>query len=239
MLGAVLMVSAARRIVVVLTLVLGVPAGMIIAGATPQALAACSPTSRCYAIAYNLNTAVNHGAYGEINSHCLYMPNNGSFVTHEVWDVDATGNYWEEVGIVSGATDAGYLDKHWFWDDSRPGGGYNQHNSSVTANTNTTYRVKIKFAGSNTWDLYGNGDYSQFGTSTDQTANLVTNEAGTEYTAGSGSGIRNQGQVGNLNRISSSDSWFNWGNNASTYSNGYSIASYDNSSSTVSWTGPC
>lgn len=240
MLGAVLMGSAARRIVVVLTVVLGTPAGMIIAGATPQASAACSPSSHCYAIAINNNTATNHGAYGEINAHCLYMPNNGSFVTQEVWDVDSTGAYWEEVGIVAGDTnDAGYVSKRWFWDDSRPGGGYNQHTSTAQPSTNITYRVKIVFAGSNSWDIYGKGDYSQFGTSTGQSATLITNEAGTEYSAGSGSGIRNQGQVGNLQRISSSNSWFNWGNNATAFYNGYTFANYDINSSTISWTGPC
>lgn len=51
MLGAVFMGSAARRIVVALTLALGTPAAMIIAGATPQASAACSPTSHCFAVA--------------------------------------------------------------------------------------------------------------------------------------------------------------------------------------------
>jgi len=239
MLRAVLMGSAARRIVVVLTLVLGTPAGVIIAGATPQASAACSPTSHCYAIAYNKNTATNHGAYGVVNSACLYMPNNSSFVTNEVWDVDSSGAYWEEVGIVSGATDSGYLDKHWFWDDSRPGGGYHQHNSSATASPNTGYRVKIEFAGSDTWDIYGNGNYSHFGTSTSQSATLITNEAGTEYSAGSGSGMRNVGQVSDLQRISSSGTFFNWGSNAAPYSNGFIGSNYDASSSTVSWTGPC
>ncbi len=167
------------------------------------------------------------------------MPDNGSLVTNEVWDIDQSGQYWEEVGIVSGITYNGYRDKNWFWDDSRPGGGYNQHNSSVQAHTDTTYRVKIKFAGSDTWNIFGNGNYSQFGTSVNQSATLIRNEAGTEYSGESNSGIRNQGQVGNLTRISSTDAWFGWGSNAVPAADGYINASYFNSSSTVSWTGPC
>jgi hypothetical protein len=255
-----LMGLTAKRVVVVLTLVLGTPAGMIIAGATPQASAAagatpqasaaagatpqasaaCSLDNHCYAIAENLNTATNHGAYGEINAHCLYMPSgNGDFVTNEIWDIDSSRKYWEEVGIFSGVSQGGSGDRNWFWDDDTPAGGYKQHDSSVQANTDTTYRAMIEFAGSDTWNLYGLENFALFGTSEDQSATLISNEGGTEYTAASDSGMRDQGQVGNLQRRSSDDDWFSWGSNAVPFNNGYINAAYAFSSSTVSWTGPC
>jgi hypothetical protein len=236
--GSRIVASGARRTAVVLALVLPVAAWMIIPAAS-AASAACSPSNHCFAVAENLNGATNHGIYGKIYVHCLYQPNDGTFATNEMWDVDNSNNYWEEVGIVSGATDNGYLDRHWFWDDSRPGGGYHQHNSSVQANLDTSYRAKIEFQGNDTWYIYGNGNYSRFGTSTSQSATLIRNEAGTEYTSEASNGIRNQGNVGDLQRKSSGNTWYSWGSNAAPVATGYINASYFNSSSTVSWTGPC
>ena len=235
--------SGVRRTAVILALALPAATWVIIAGAAPDALAAptCSLSSHCYAIAYNKNTATNHGIFGTLNAHCLYQPNDGTFVTNEIWDVDSSASYWEEVGLFSGDAggNIGYGNKNWFWDDSRPGGGYHQHDSSTTANTDTDYRTKVEFEGNGTWYIYGNGDYSHFGTSTSQSATLITGEAGTEYTNSSTSGIRDQGHISNLQRKSSSDTWYSWGSNAARYYNGYITPSYDSSTNSVSWSGPC
>jgi hypothetical protein len=239
MLGAVLMRSAARRIAVVLTLILGTPAGMIIAGATPQA-SACSLTSRCYAISENANTNTNYGIRGSVNAHCLYVPNNANFVTNEIWDASPSYDSWEEVGIFSGLGDQiAYGDRNWFWEDSRPGGGVNEHDSSVEANTDTNYRVKVEFEGNDTWYIYGNGNFSHFGTSTNQSAALNHGQAGTEYTANSGAGMRNQGRVDDLQRIDTSHTYYHWGANLNLRQVGYIVPDWDESSSTVYWTGPC
>jgi hypothetical protein len=238
--GSRVVASGVRRTAVVLALALPAATWMIIAGAVPDASAACSPSSHCYAIAYNLNTSTNHGVFGTVYAHCLYQPNNGTFVTNEIWDASSSAAYWEEVGLYSGiGTNIPYGNKNWFWADSRPGGGYNEHDSSTTANTDTQYRAKVEFAGNNTWYIYGNGNYSHFGTSTSQSATLITGQAGTEYTSGSTSGIRDQGNVSNLQRKSSSNTWYSWGNNASRYYNGYITPSYNSSTNTVSWSGPC
>jgi hypothetical protein len=57
--------------------------------------------------------------------------------------------------------------------------------------------------------------------------------AGTEYTTGSSSGIRDIGSVDNLKRESTSDIWYNYGNNANgfdfgpgNYVNGLSMARF-------------
>ena len=55
----------------------------------------------------------------------------------------------------------------------------------------------------------------------------------------SGSGIRDVGQVGNLQRIGTDKTWYHWGDNASPYANGYITPTYNSSSSTVNWNGPC
>jgi hypothetical protein len=154
MLGAVLMRSAARRIAVVLTLILGTPAGMIIAGATPQA-SACSLTNQCYAISENANTNTNYGIYGSVNAHCLYVPNNANFVTNEIWDASPGYDNWEEVGIFSGpGNQIAYGDRNWFWADKRPGTSYAEHDNSNQANLDTNYRVKVEFEGNNTWYIW-------------------------------------------------------------------------------------
>jgi hypothetical protein len=231
--------SCVRRLAAVLALALPAATWMIVAGA-PAASASCSLNNHCWAYAYDLNDNDNYGAYGELYVNCLYQPNDGNFVTNEVWDTDSAFNYWEEVGIYSGAnSDGGYGDRNWFWDDSRPGGGYHQHNSSTVASLNTIYRVEIVYAGNKTWYIYGNGNFSKFGTSVNQAAELTRAQAGTEYTAGESSGIRDQGTVYNVQRANTSYQWFNWGSNASTYYNGYIVPNYSSSQNFVTWTGPC
>jgi hypothetical protein len=238
--GSWVVASVVRRTAVVLALALPV-LGWMIAGA-PQA-SACNSSNHCWAIAINNNTNTNHGVYGEVYVHCLYQPNNGNRNTNEIWDVDSTASNWVEAGVTSGVDYHGtYRNKNWFWADKRPGYAYSEHDFSTTANTDTKYRTKVEFAGNDTWNVYGNGNYSHYGTSTSNSATLITGEGGTEYWGSSTSGIRDIGSVYNLQRKSSSDTWFNWGGNAANHDLGtgnYIRGSYDTSTSHESWSGPC
>jgi hypothetical protein len=236
-----IMAPAAKRMNVVLVLALPALAWMIIAGAAPEA-SACSASSHCYAEATNLNSNTNHGVYGEIDVHCLYQPNNGNQARAEIWDATSSASNWIEAGIISGVDYNGaYRNKAWVWADQRPGYNYSEHDMSVTANTDTSYSTEIVFAGSNTWDIYGENSFVQFGTSTNNTATLVTGHAGTEYEGGSGSGIRDIGNIYNIQRESSSNVWYSWGGNAvnQDLGSGNYIAGSYLSGSHESWSGPC
>jgi hypothetical protein len=242
--GSRVVASGVRRTALVLALALPAATWMIIAAPTPDASAAspCNPFSNCWAEYFNKNTNTNHGIFGALYAHCLHMPQgNSAFVTNEIWDANISNGYFEEVGLYSGlGRNIAYGNRNWFWGDYRPGDSQvNEHDSSVTASLDTSYRVKVEYQGNNTWYIYGNGNYSHFGTSVDQTASLQEGQAGTEYTAESGSGIRDQGSVSDLKRKSSSDTWYSWGNNVAKYANGYIDPSYNSSINTVSWSGPC
>jgi hypothetical protein len=186
--------ALARRTAVVLALTLPA-AGLALAAGLPQA-SACSLGSHCYAIAYNQHVAANHGVFGELDVTCLYQPDNGNFVNNELWDVDSSSADWVEVGLKSGVDYHGtYRNKDWFWADSRPGSGYSEHDTSVDANLTTEYGAEITFAGTNTWDVYGENTFSEFGTSTGNSYTPVTAEGGTEYTSSSTSGLRDIGST--------------------------------------------
>ena len=236
------MALVVRRAALVLTLALPTSAWMIIAGAVPQA-SACDQNSHCYAEAQNFNTNTNHGVYGILNVHCLYEPNNGNFANIEMWDVNSSGNNWVEAGIKSGVDYHGvYRNKNWFWADKRPGYNYSEHDSSVTASTDTNYSTEIQFAGNNEWDVYGENSFVQYGTSTSNSATLVQGLEGTEYLGSSTSGIRDIGNIYNLERKSSSNTWYFWGGNAQNYDLGtgnYINGHYDTSASHEYWSGPC
>jgi hypothetical protein len=239
-LGSRVVASGARHTALGLALALPMATWMIIAAA-PDASASCSPSHHCWATYDNANANTNHGIFGSLNAHCLHMPSgNGSFVTNQIWDTSSNGAFWEEVGLYSGV---GFNipdgDRNWFWGDSRPGSNFFEHNSPTQATLDTNYRTKVEFAGNNTWNIFGDGNYSHWGTSVNQSATLVTGEAGSEYSAGSGSGMRDVGHIGDLQRKSSSDTWFSWGNNVVPGNTDFIISTWDGSSSTVSWTGPC
>jgi hypothetical protein len=217
----------------------------IAAGAAPDAMA-CSNTSgdHCYAVAIANDVAANHGMFGYVYATCLYMPDNGDFVNNEMWNVSSGSSYWEEVGLKSGTAYSGiyYPDKTWFWADSRPGGGYHEHEPDIgVAGTNTSYAAESIYLGDNEWGIYGGNSFTEIGVSTSQSASLVDGEAGTEYTAGSSSGIRNIGNVAYLERESTGNDWYYWG--AATQSGkgpgGYISGSYAQSNEQESWSGPC
>jgi hypothetical protein len=235
-----------RRIAVVLALTIPATAGVIAAGAAQDAWA-CSDSNganHCYAVAY-VNTGVNYGAFGYINLHCQYQPNNANFATNEIWDVNSSNAYWIEDGVISGNDFGTYFARHWFWADSRPGGGFNFHAPSnlQEANNNTNYAVEIYYVGSHTWTVQGaNGDVI-LGNSTNQTYIPNFLESGTEYLGASNSGIRNIGHVSSLEHEDTSNNWYYWGTDGYTAGAGgpgaYIQPSYNQTSSTTSWSGPC
>jgi hypothetical protein len=51
--------------------------------------------------------------------------------------------------------------------------------------------------------------------------------------------MRNQGRVDDLQRIDTGYNYYGWGANLDLFQNGYIIPEWDQSSSTVYWTGPC
>lgn len=200
-------------------------------------------SDHCYAIA-EASGGENYGGYGVLYYSCLHMPNNGGFVDNEMWDVSDNGDYWTEIGVKSGTSYGGsyYSGWEWFWADSRPnGGGYNEHEFSSASGGEL--QVETAWATDNTWDLFGGNSFDQVGTSTNQPlSSSGTSEFGTEYTAGSGSGIRNIGNVSSDEWENTSGGWQFEGDFASAVEAGpgaYITPNYDPSDSDVSWEGPC
>jgi hypothetical protein len=111
----------------------------------------------------------------------------------------------------------------------------------VTASTDTRYTTEITFAGDDSWEVFGENSFVEFGTSTNNSATLVQGIGGTEYLGNSTSGIRDIGDVYNLQRENSSNTWYNWNGNAVNHNLGtgnYINGNYD-SASDESWSGPC
>ena len=172
------------------------------------------------------------------------MPDNGDFVDNEIWDVSNSGDHWTEVGVASGTSSGGtyYSGWEWFWADSRPnGGGYNEHEFGSASGGGL--EAETAYAGSNTWDIFGGNSFTQEGTSTNQPeSSSGVSEFGTEYTAGSGSGIRNIGSVSGDSWESPSGQWNFEGNSAAGVEAGsgaYISPNYNPGDSSVSWEGPC
>jgi hypothetical protein len=213
----------------------------MVAWSAPAA-SACSTSSHCYA-EESSSGGTNDGAYGELDLTCNYMPNNGNFVTNEVWDSNDSGTDWTEVGIVSGIGDNGdYYSKEWFWADSRPnGGGYHEHEIGQTATAGDEYSVETTYIGDNEWAIYGGNSFTEIGTSTSNPdSSSGATLAGSEYTvANSSSGIRNVGAVYNIEWEGSNGDWHDVGSAGSGYFNGWIGGSYNASGSYVTWSGPC
>jgi hypothetical protein len=240
-----IMTAARKRVVLVLAVTLPVSAWIFMAGAMPASACSDSNSSNhCYAQATNFNSNTNHGVAGQINFHCLYQPNNGNFATQEIWDASSAGTYWEETGIISGVDpNSNYDTKDWFWADSRPNGGnFHFHLANIKANSDTTYPAQITFVGNQTWDLYGGNSFVLLGQSINQSSTLTIDIGGTEYLGGSGSGIRDVGNIYTLQRESTNNNWLNWGSGAGNGDLGpgnYINGSYDTDTSHESWNGPC
>lgn len=217
--------------------------GMIAWSAPPASACDNSSSGHCYAIAYAYKADL--GVYGQIYLVCQYMPDNGYRLQNEIWDVSTDGAYWTEAGVTSGkAYDNNYYSKHWFWADNRPnGGGYHEHEVAGTANTEVRYPVEIVWAGSDTWEVFGGNSFTLIGQSTPQpltSSGLM--EAGTEYTAPPGNGMRNVGSVYDLEYQSLQGNWYFWGGLGAPDEAGpgaYITPNYNSNQSYVTWTGPC
>jgi hypothetical protein len=117
-------------------------------------------------------------------------------VNYEMWmstnnNYDAT-HYWVEAGMTAGTLYSapgqprGFL---WFWADSRPGGGYSEHNlgnASVGTYTNVSF---YWVSGTGNWDVYLGGNY--VGTSTNNGAYAGGSQNGLEVTTANTTDIGN------------------------------------------------
>jgi hypothetical protein len=236
--------TVGRRAAIVLALAILAAAGMIAAGAAPDAWACTDSniSNHCYAVA-QVNTPVNWGAAGYINLRCLYQPNNGNIASNELWDAD-TNHHWIEAGAVAGVDYNGYYDnKNWFWADARPGDGYHYHSFTNTVPLNTDEFVEIVYARGEVWDIYG-GPYF-LGKSTTNSVSPTYESAGSEYLGASNSGIRDIGHVSGLQWIDDKLVFHDWGGNgfalqlSQSGPGAYITAQYDASSSYLGWSGPC
>lgn len=150
-------------------------------GGTAYADTACGNPSygHCYAVAWQgsawgLGTPVYMSAVGaDLEVDCLAVGNeNTEFANFEMWmwtndtDPNSTANsgYWVEEGYSAGITTPGF---QWFWADSRPGGGYNQH--FIEWATALQYKnVTFTWLGGSNWNVYLSG--SLVGTSINNAA---------------------------------------------------------------------
>jgi hypothetical protein len=210
-------------------------AGMLIAGiigAGTRVAMACDdlPNSHhCYAIG-EITRSDNHGMYGSLYVHCLATANpSGDFANQEIWTTD-DNSHWVEIGVKDGldASNNTHM-QAWFWADSRPGDGYNEHfiGSQVTLDTN--HEVKIIRNGTDNWNVYGGNSFHQIGTSTSNNFTATRDDAGTEYTTDQGSGTRDAGNVGKhdaLNYIDPNNNPHAWG--TSGYTRNFSPTSGEN-----------
>jgi hypothetical protein len=216
--------------------------GMVAAGQPPEA-AACSISSHCYAFAV-ANGPANGGGSGALADNCLYVPDNGNFVTQEMWDGNTnTLDYWTEVGLISGiGSDGTYYSHHWFWADNRPnGGGYHFHAVAGTA-SGGPLGVETTYVGNNEWYIYGGNSFTQIGTSTGQPeTSSGYSEWGTEYTTTAG--LRDLGTIYNLDWEGTNGEWHAEGGLAHAAYGGsgpYVVTpSYNSSESALSLSGPC
>jgi hypothetical protein len=238
----------ARRAAVFLGLAALAASGLIAAGPVPDAWAAVSCASNngnhCYAEAVAF-PGQNHGAYGEVSANCLYMPNNSTStsVTNEIWDTSSNNAYWIEDGLTSGPGSNGYNYRNWFWADSRPGGGYHEHYPGISSAGSGNYAVEIYYNGNNSWGVIAGDSPTLVGYSTGQPVSSTYHIiGGTEYMAGSGSGLRDIGSVIHLEFQGLNNHWYFLGSGGGGQNLGpghYINGSYSSGSSTESWRGPC
>lgn len=111
---------------------------------------------------------------------------SSNFVTEEQWLLtdNSSSAYWVELGMAYGAPQGST--RYFFWADSRPnGGGYHEHDLSISTTFNYTYDDYITWVGNNSWQVRRDG--STLGTSTANPGPAHYAEAGEELTANSGS----------------------------------------------------
>jgi hypothetical protein len=235
--------ALARRIAVVLALILPA-AGLVLAAGLPQA-SACDISDHCYTVGINNHVAANHGVYGELYVTCLYQPDDGNSVTNEVWDQEGSGSnaYWVEAGIGSGTDAHGYYrGDEWFAASQLPGQNYIEDDTDVQAKLTTVYPVEITYVGGGTWDYIGENNTQIFDTVTDSFS-ATQAYGGTEYTNNPGSsGLRDIGNIYDLQNQGLNGTWYYLGAAATNQHYGpgpFITGSYNSSTSEESWSGPC
>jgi hypothetical protein len=234
--------ALARRTAVVLALILPA-AGLILAAGLPQA-SACSGADQCSTLAINNHIAANHGVLGDLYVTCLYQPDNGNRVATEVADKESSGStvYWVEAGVASGVDyHSHYLGDEWFAESFLPGQNFMEDDTGSEASLNTVYPVEITYAGGGTWDFIGGNSTNIFDTVTDSFS-ATQAEGGTQYTSDPGGGIRDIGNIFDLQNQGLNGTWYDLGSAATNHYIGpgpFISGSYNNSTSEESWSGPC
>jgi hypothetical protein len=157
-----------------------------VAPGTAAFAATCSTSSHCYGEVTYYSSSQFWGLEQGLNVSCLGPVSSPSsnFVTEEMWLITAnsSGADWVEEGMAYGNPQGSK--RYFYWADSRPnGGGYHEHDLSISANLHQTYDDTISWNGSG-WDV--NRDGSHLGTSTSNPGQSHYAEAGEELTVNSG-----------------------------------------------------
>jgi hypothetical protein len=147
-----------------------------------------------------------------------------------------------EAGIASGVDYSDhYRGDEWFAADQLPGDNYVEDDTGVQANLTTVYPVEITYVGGGTWDFIGENNTVIFFTATDSFS-ATQAQGGTEYTSGSGSGIRDIGNIFDLQNQGLNGTWYYLGSAAGQINSGpghFINGSYNSGASEESWSGPC
>ena len=160
------------------------------ATAAPVYAATCTTSSHCYGEVEYYSSGAIFGLNQGLDVRCLGpmgAPTSSNFVTEEMWLAtnNGSGNYWVETGMAYGAPQGST--RYWFWADNRPnGGGYHEHDLSISTAFGTIYDDYITWVGNNSWQVRrGN---TTLGTSTHNPGSSHGGNAGEELTANSGAG---------------------------------------------------
>jgi len=223
-----------------LTLMLFVTAGLTaVAISHAPAAFACSLTpdsNHCHSQVQD-NTGHNNGVAGSIYFTCLHSPNGSDFVTNEFWNATGgSGAYWIETGVIDGYSSK---TRSWFWADVTPSSSFNAYfpPGFREAAYSTYYPAEIQYASPQTWLIYGGDSDVQMVTVHDEPNNTIAGTAGTEFS--DQTGMRDSGSVSELESANSNDVWNFWGRYGNHPEqdgpNNHITPSYDNGTSTVSW----
>jgi hypothetical protein len=158
----------------------------MVAPGGPAYAATCTTSSHCYGEVYYYSSSQLWGINQGLNVSCLGPVSSPSsnFVTQEMWLLTANSSsaYWVEEGMAYGNPQGSK--RYFFWADSRPnGGGYHEHDLTISANLKQTYDDYIQWNGSG-WVVKRDG--STLGTSTRNPGQSHYAEAGEELTVNSG-----------------------------------------------------
>ncbi|GIH15838.1 hypothetical protein [Rugosimonospora africana] len=157
--------------------------------ASPSYAATCTTSSHCYGEVEYYSSSAVYGLNQGLDVRCLGpmgASTSSNFVTEEMWLAtnNGSGNYWVETGMAYGAPQGST--RYWFWADNRPnGGGYHEHDLTISTAFGTTYDDYITWVGNNSWQV--RRDSTTLGTSTANPGSSHGGNAGEELTVNSGS----------------------------------------------------